>query len=250
MREEIIELLGKEKRALSATEICDKLNLNTAGELKKLLEDKYGKKEASNRIFATTDREKGTLKRLADKEGYETFIIKDDIGGRFSVLTAVGLLPIAVSGADIDKIMEGARYARENMINNPLEKYNSKSTYEQISNIKYSEFEKAVTFLKPDSIFSTDHGVKGEEYDNVIFVIGKGWNLYDFENMLVMDEDARKQKVDAYERNRNLFYVGCSRPRKKLILLITCELKNEFNNYLSHIFGENNIIAFNDYIDN
>lgn len=138
----------------------------------------------------------------------------------------------------------------ENMINNPLEKYNSKSTYEQISNIKYSEFEKAVTFLKPDSIFSTDHGVKGEEYDNVIFVIGKGWNLYDFENMLVMDEDARKQKVDAYERNRNLFYVGCSRPRKKLILLITCELKNEFNNYLSHIFGENNIIAFNDYIDN
>lgn len=138
----------------------------------------------------------------------------------------------------------------ENMINNPLEKYNSKSTYEQISNIKYSEFEKAVTFLKPDSIFSTDHGVKGEEYDNVIFVIGKGWNLYDFENMLVMDEDARKQKVDAYERNRNLFYVGCSRPRKKLILLITCELKNEFNNYLSYIFGENNIIAFNDYIDN
>lgn len=138
----------------------------------------------------------------------------------------------------------------ENMINNPLDKYNSKSTYEQISNIKYSEFEKAVTFLKPDSIFSTDHGVKGEEYDNVIFVIGKGWNLYDFENMLVMDEDARKQKVDAYERNRNLFYVGCSRPRKKLILLITCELKNEFNNYLSHIFGENNIIAFNDYIDN
>lgn len=138
----------------------------------------------------------------------------------------------------------------ENMINNPLDKYNSKSTYEQISNIKYSEFEKAVTFLKPDSIFSTDHGVKGEEYDNVIFVIGKGWNLYDFENMLVMDENARKQKVDAYERNRNLFYVGCSRPRKKLILLITCELKNEFNNYLSHIFGENNIIAFNDYIDN
>lgn len=138
----------------------------------------------------------------------------------------------------------------ESMINNPLEKYNNKATYEQISNIKYIEFEKAVTFLRPDSIFSTDHGVKGEEYDNVIFVIGKGWNLYDFENMLVMDENTRKQKVDAYERNRNLFYVGCSRPRKKLILLITCELKSEFNNYLSHIFGQNNIIAFNDYIDN
>ena len=138
----------------------------------------------------------------------------------------------------------------ENMINNPSENYNNKATYEQISNIKYKEFERAVAFLKPDSVFSTDHGVKGEEYDNVIFVIGKGWNLYDFENMLVMDENTRKQKVDAYERNRNLFYVGCSRPRKKLILLITCELKSEFNNYLAHIFGQNNIIAFNDYIEN
>lgn len=80
---------------------------------KKLVEDKYGKEEAKERIFATTDKARGTLKELSDKEGYETFTIADDIGGRFSVLTAVGLLPIAVAGCDIDKIMQGAAAARE-----------------------------------------------------------------------------------------------------------------------------------------
>ncbi|MDP4179007.1 MAG: glucose-6-phosphate isomerase [Bacillota bacterium] len=80
---------------------------------KELLEQKYGKEEAKNRIFATTDKARGALKDLADAEGYETFVIPDDIGGRFSVLTAVGLLPIAVSGADIEKIMKGAADARE-----------------------------------------------------------------------------------------------------------------------------------------
>ena len=80
---------------------------------KKLLEDKYGKEGAKERIFATTDKAKGTLKELSDSEGYETFVIADDIGGRFSVLTAVGLLPIAVAGADIDKLMQGAAAARE-----------------------------------------------------------------------------------------------------------------------------------------
>ena len=74
---------------------------------KKLLEDKYGKEEAKERIFATTDKAKGTLKELSDEMGYETFVVPDDVGGRFSVLTAVGLLPIA--GCDIDKLMEGAR---------------------------------------------------------------------------------------------------------------------------------------------
>lgn len=78
-----------------------------------LLIKKYGEDEAKNRIFCTTDKAKGTLKNLADREGYETFVIPDDVGGRYSVLTAVGLLPIAVSGADIDKLMQGAATARE-----------------------------------------------------------------------------------------------------------------------------------------
>jgi glucose-6-phosphate isomerase len=76
------------------------------------LEKKYGKEQARKRIFATTDREKGALKKLANEEGYESFIIPDDVGGRYSVLTAVGLLPIAVAGIDIDAMMQGAADAR------------------------------------------------------------------------------------------------------------------------------------------
>ncbi len=79
---------------------------------KKMIEDKYGKEEAKNRIFATTDKARGTLKNLSDTEGYETFVIPDDVGGRFSVLTAVGLLPIAVAGCDIDALMKGAAKAQ------------------------------------------------------------------------------------------------------------------------------------------
>jgi glucose-6-phosphate isomerase len=80
---------------------------------KKKLEEKYGKSGAKERIFATTDKSKGALKKLATQEGYETFVVPDDVGGRFSVLTAVGLLPIAVSGADIDALMKGAATAKK-----------------------------------------------------------------------------------------------------------------------------------------
>ena len=80
---------------------------------KEMLEKKYGKEEAAKRIYATTDKARGALKTLANEEGYETFVVPDDVGGRYSVLTAVGLLPIAASGADIDKLMQGAAAARE-----------------------------------------------------------------------------------------------------------------------------------------
>ncbi|MBO8463914.1 MAG: glucose-6-phosphate isomerase [Firmicutes bacterium] len=83
---------------------------------KKLLVEKYGKEEAAKRIYATTDKAKGALKNLATEEGYETFVVPDDVGGRFSVLTAVGLLPIAASGADITKLMEGAAAMREHCL--------------------------------------------------------------------------------------------------------------------------------------
>ncbi len=104
--------------------------------LKSLMEKKYGKEEAAKRIYATTDRAKGSLKGLATEEGYETFVVPDDIGGRFSVLTAVGLLPIAVSGADIDKLMEGAASAREMALNNAFED-NDALKYAALRNILY-----------------------------------------------------------------------------------------------------------------
>lgn len=101
---------------------------------KEMLEKKYGKEEAAKRIYATTDKEKGALKGLATAEGYENFVVPDDVGGRFSVLTAVGLLPIAVSGADIDKLMEGAASGRDKALNNVFEE-NDAMLYASIRNI-------------------------------------------------------------------------------------------------------------------
>jgi glucose-6-phosphate isomerase len=95
---------------------------------KEYMEQKYGKEGARERIYATTDKSRGALKKLAQEEGYETFVIPDDVGGRYSVLTAVGLLPIAVSGADIDRIMEGAAdasrlYSSPSLADNDCYKY-------------------------------------------------------------------------------------------------------------------------------
>ena len=101
---------------------------------KEICEKKYGKEEAAKRIYAITDKARGSLKKLATEEGYETFVVPDDVGGRFSVLTAVGLLPIAVSGADIDKLMEGAASGREAALNLPFEE-NDALQYAAVRNI-------------------------------------------------------------------------------------------------------------------
>lgn len=103
---------------------------------KELLEKKYGKEEAKSRIYATTDKAKGALKTLSDNEGYETFVVPDDVGGRFSVLTAVGLLPIAVSGVDIQKMMEGAEAASKDFAK-PSLKENLAYQYAAARNVLY-----------------------------------------------------------------------------------------------------------------
>lgn len=103
---------------------------------KSLLEEKYGKEGAASRIYATTDKAKGALKNLATAEGYETFVVPDDVGGRFSVLTAVGLLPIAATGADIDALMAGAASGRELALNTPFEE-NDALQYVAVRNILY-----------------------------------------------------------------------------------------------------------------
>ncbi|MCR8843992.1 glucose-6-phosphate isomerase [Paenibacillus sp. SC116] len=103
---------------------------------KEVLEKKYGKEEAKNRIFATTDREKGALKKLADEEGYETFVIPDDVGGRYSVLTPVGLLPIAVAGINIDDMMKGAQDAATEY-SNPNVAENLSYQYAAVRNALY-----------------------------------------------------------------------------------------------------------------
>ncbi len=105
---------------------------------REIIENKYGIKEARKRIYVTTDKKKGALKTLADSEGYETFVIPDDVGGRFSVLTAVGLLPIAASGLDIDMLMKGAAIAEDKYSDKSL-KYNECYKYAVIRNLLYEK---------------------------------------------------------------------------------------------------------------
>lgn len=105
---------------------------------REILENKYGIDEARSRIYVTTDKERGALKTLSDEEGYETFVIPDNIGGRFSVLTPVGLLPIAVEGIDIEKLMKGAKLAQDNYNDEKL-KYNECYQYAVIRNILYKD---------------------------------------------------------------------------------------------------------------
>ncbi len=126
---------------------------------KELLEKKYGKEEASKRIYATTDKARGALKNLATNEGYESFIVPDDVGGRFSVLTAVGLLPIAVSGADIDGLMEGAASAR---------KHSLELAYEQNDSLLYAAI-RNIFLRKGKSIEIT------ENYEPSLHYISEWW---------------------------------------------------------------------------
>ena len=105
---------------------------------RELLEKKYGKAEAAKRIFATTDRAKGALKGMCDREGYETFVIPDDVGGRFSVLTPVGLLPMAAAGVELDAVMQGAADAREKY-SNPDLKENDCYQYAALRHLFYQQ---------------------------------------------------------------------------------------------------------------
>ena len=121
---------------------------------RELLENKYGVDEAKNRIIATTDKSKGALKKLSDEQGYETFVVPDDIGGRYSVLTAVGLFPLAVAGIDIDEIMSGAKHAC-NEYSNSLLAENLCYQYAAIRNILYAKgknIELLVNY-EPDLVF-------------------------------------------------------------------------------------------------
>ncbi|XXM70543.1 glucose-6-phosphate isomerase [Lysinibacillus sphaericus] len=105
---------------------------------RKMLEEKYGVEEARKRIYATTDKAKGALKTLANDEGYETFVVPDDVGGRYSVLTAVGLLPIAVSGVEIEQMMKGAAEAREDFSKSELTE-NPAYQYAAVRNVLYNK---------------------------------------------------------------------------------------------------------------
>lgn len=120
---------------------------------RELLEEKYGKEEAAKRTYVTTDKAKGTLKALSDNEGYETFVVPDDVGGRYSVLTAVGLLPIAAAGIDIDALMSGAAKAREELMDTNIEK-NDCYKYVAVRNALYNKGKSTEMFVSYEPAFT------------------------------------------------------------------------------------------------
>lgn len=124
-----------------------------------------------------------------------------------------------------------------------------RGTIGHLYSISYSEVLNALDFLSPNAEYSTDHGVKGEEYQNVLFVVGRGWNNYQFDKYMGCDPGKLQgSEYNAYVRNRNLFYVCCSRPRKRLVLFITIPVEGAFMKYLRRIFGIENICTYSEFM--
>jgi len=158
------------------------------------------------------------------------------------------VLEIVISSRLVDVPQSVAYWFEEAKKDSSVNLYHHRAINE-LYNIRYSEIINAIDFYKPDSEFSTDHGVKGEEYDNVLLVIGRGWNDYKFDEQLYLDplmlDDSQMKN---YIRNRNLFYVCCSRPKKNLAILITVPINIRFREYLERVFGAKNIISYNQFI--
>ena len=117
--------------------------------------------------------------------------------------------------------------------------------------LEYTQFLAAIDFLYPEAVFSTEHGVKGEEYDNVVFVVSKGWNQYQFEAyapMITGHSPVPRGKETSFERNRNLFYVCCSRPKKRLFFFVTVPVEPVFKTFLTDLIGEDNIYTYSQFL--
>ena len=124
------------------------------------------------------------------------------------------------------------------------------TTIKEFLDLEYEQFLAAINFLYPEADFSTEHGVKGEEYDNVIFVISKGWNQYQFETYAPMIKNGYPQDKEAsYIRNRNLFYVCCSRPKKRLFFFVSVKLDDTFRDFLCGLVGDENVMTYEQYLN-
>lgn len=123
------------------------------------------------------------------------------------------------------------------------------TTIKEFLDLEYEQFLAAINFLHPEADFSTEHGVKGEEYDNVIFVISKGWSQYQFETYAPMIKNGYPHDKEAsYIRNRNLFYVCCSRPKKRLFFFVSVKIDDTFRDFLRELVGDENIMTYEQYM--
>lgn len=126
----------------------------------------------------------------------------------------------------------------------------SNTNIKEFLDLDYAQFLSAINFLYPESEFSTEHGVKGEEYDNVVFVVSRGWNQYQFEKYAPMIKNGYPaDKETSYIRNRNLFYVCCSRPKKRLFIFVSIPIDDDFRGFLVNLVGNENIITYQDFVE-
>ena len=160
----------------------------------------------------------------------------------FEVINETKLIPIPPK-------LEGWYHLYQNA---PETMYTSDTSIQSLLNLDYAQFTSAIDFLYPEALFSTEHGVKGEEYDNVVFVISKGWNQYQFETyapMITGKSAIPSGKQASFERNRNLFYVCCSRPRKRLYFFVSVPTDPVFKSFLVELVGKQNIYTYSQYIE-
>lgn len=182
---------------------------------KEMLEKKYGREEAAKRIYVTTDKAKGTLKGLADKEGYETFVVPDDVGGRYSVLTAVGLLPIAVAGIDIDALMGGAAKAREELCDTDINK-NPCYRYAAIRNALYDSGKKVEMFISYEPRFTMMNEWLKQLFGESEGKEGKG--LYPSSAIFSTDLHSLGQYIQQGERLMFETVLTFTKPKKEVII--------------------------------
>lgn len=183
---------------------------------RELLEKKYGKDEAKNRIYVTTDKSKGTLKGLADREGYETFVVPDDVGGRFSVLTAVGLLPIAVAGVDTDAIMEGAKNAQDTLKDGDVDS-NECLKYVAVRNAMYNKGKKLEMYACYEPGFSMMSEWLKQLFGESEGKDGKGLFL----SSVIFSTDLHSLGQYIQESGKNLMFetvISFAKPKKEYII--------------------------------
>ena len=193
---------------------------------RKLLEERYGEEEAAKRIYCTTDKARGTLKALADEKGYECFVVPDDVGGRFSVLTAVGLLPIAAAGADIDKLMAGAKVGMEKF-NNPNVAENPCYTYAALRNAFYRKGKAIELLVSYEPRFTMMNEWFKQLYGESEGKNGKG--LYPSSAVFSTDLHSLGQYVQEGERVMFETVVTFDKPKKELIIGLDPENGDGFN---------------------
>lgn len=187
----------------------------------------------------TTKREKVAWKNLQEQLAVARSKKAIDV---FDLISKTKLIPVPPK---LENWYELYRIAPDTI-------YSSDSSIHTFLDLDYEEFIAAKDFLHPEAEFSTEHGVKGEEYDNVLFAIGRGWNQYQFETyapMITGHARIPNGKQSSFERNRNLFYVCCSRPKKRLFFFVSIEIEHAFGEFLTQLVGTENIFTYSEFLE-